>query len=182
MRKFRLQSISRFYLRKGETKLTIGRIKSLLISSSASILIVMLAVGSFSYFYKFSSKPILTISVELYLYCFDNRSRGYIRDFTLATSGRFIESTDNVTMTWNSTKPISDVSYTIFFTLNESSFPSLNWNYTIMNKPQFQGHFEGYVISSVKVKGSYRLTIELRGYHLESEEKLGAKSTYIKVF
>ena len=169
-------------MRKGDAKLASGRLKSYLTSSSVLILIVMLAVGSFSYFYKLSSKPILTISVELRLYCFDNRSRGNIRDFTLATSGRFVESTDNVTMTYNSTKPTSDVSYMIFFTLNESSSPSLNWNYTIMNKPQFQGHFEGYVISSVKVKSSYRLTIELRGYHLESEEKLGAKSTYIEVF
>lgn len=168
-------------MRKGDAKLTIGRIRSLLTSSSVPILIVMLAVGSFSYFYKFSSKPILTISVELHLYCFDNRSMGYIRDFSLATSGKFVESTDNVTMTYNSTKPTSNVSYTIFFTLNASSSPPLDWNYTIKNKPQFQGHFEGYVISSVKMKGSYKLTIELRGYYLESEEKLGAKTMYIEV-
>lgn len=161
--------------------MTIGRLKSWSTSLSIVTLIAMLAVGLFSYFYKLSAKPTLTISVELYLYCHD-RPRGYVRDFALTTSERFVEGTDNLTMTYNWTKPISDVSYTIFFTLNESSSPSFKWNYTIANNLKFQGDFNGYVISSVKVKGNYRLTIELRGYRLESVEKLGTKSTYVDIF
>lgn len=163
------------------TKLALGHLKSWLTSSNVLILIAMLVIGAFLYSYKLSSKPTLTISVELHLYCHD-RPWGYIRDFTLSTSRRFAEGTDNVTMTYNWTKPISNVSYTIFFTLNESSSPPLKWNYTIVGKLKFQGDYEGYVISSVKAKGSYRLTIEFRGYHLESEEKIGTKSTYVEIF
>ena len=162
-------------------KLASKHLKFWLTSSSVLILIAMLAAGSFSYLYKFYSKPILTISVELVLYCHD-RTWGRIRDFTLITSGRFVEGTDNLTMTYNWTKPISNVSYTVFFTLNESSSPSFNWNYTIVDKLKFQGDFKGYVVSSVKAKGSYRLTIELRGYHLGSEEKIETRSTYVEIF
>lgn len=145
------------------------------------ILIMILAVSTTMFFIQVFSKPTLTISVKLDLYC-SVRPWGDIRDVNLETASSLVGTMDNITQTYNANKPLDNFSYVLFFTLNESSSSPINWTYRISDRFDSQGDYEGYVVSSVKAKGRYMLTIELIGYSSDLEVESVTVSKYVDIF
>lgn len=131
------------------------------------------------------TKKVVTVDVELDLYCY-NIPQGYIHQFSLkkATVNNLIETSDNITRDYNSYRQLNDtnISYILFFTLNQSSSESIRWNYTISNIFDYQGHYKGHVSSSFNGTGKYKLTLELKAYYSKGEKYCNSKSTYIKIF
>jgi hypothetical protein len=145
------------------------------------ILIVMLLVSTPLLLNQVFSKPNLIINVELTLR-WAEISTGRIDGLNIGLSPSPIETADNITLRSNLPQSTANISYLLVFTLNESPSPSHTWNYTIADRSETSGWYNGYVITSVELKGSHRLTIDLILRDSGSELTCGTKTLNVQIF
>jgi len=126
------------------------------------------------YCFETTSKPILRIDVEIELWGQFNPA-GYIEDFKLSITDKLVETNDNLTKVYDYNQPNNNFSYLMKFSLNRSS-STISWNYTLDEKIDSLGNYEGQITTSVRAKGSYTFTVEIIGY------EAGKAITHHKVF
>jgi hypothetical protein len=142
------------------------------------VLVVLILFSAVACWFETTSKPILRIDVELDLWG-QFHPGGYIQDFKLSITDKFVETNCNVTKVFDYNQPINDFSYLIKFSLNRSSSIT-SWNCTIDENIDSRGNYEVEVTTCIRAEGSYTFTVEIIAY--EGEEAINHHKEFTNIF
>jgi len=140
--------------------------------------LIISTVGIF--WFEATSKPILRIEVEIDLWG-QFHPGGYIQDFKLSITDKFVETNCNITKVFDYNQPNNNFSYLIIFSLNRSSSIT-SWNYTVDESIDSRGNYEAEITTCIRAEGSYTFTVEIISYEGDKAINHYKKFTNIFVF
>jgi len=132
---------------------------------------------------SYKPKPILEIKVKLRVYCRD-RLTIWLTDVELNKTDRIINNETLIPRyLYKMEMCTPNESYFLVFTINKTDeHKIITWNQTISKKPKYKGGYDGYVITSKRIKGKFQLIIELYEITPEKTTRKDYLSTYVEVF